>query len=109
MKNCVLCPRECHADRLSGKADTAKPAELLVARGASFLGGALHIGKRGLGHCVFLRLRPRLRILSKQEHFKGLEGKAITIERLAEIFLELQAKGANNINLVTPSHYVPIL
>ncbi len=33
-------------------------------------------------------------------------GKEITIERLANIFMELQEKGANNINLVTPTHYV---
>ncbi len=36
------------------------------------------------------------------QDFKGLE---ISIERLAEIFLELQEKGAENINLVTPTHY----
>ena len=34
-------------------------------------------------------------------------GKIITIDRLAEIFLELQGQKANNINLVTPTHYVP--
>ena len=34
-------------------------------------------------------------------------GMEISIERLSEIFLELQEKGANNINLVTPTHYVP--
>ena len=34
-------------------------------------------------------------------------GKVISEERLAEIFLELQGKGANNINLVTPTHFVP--
>lgn len=34
-------------------------------------------------------------------------GKEVSIERLSEIFLELQKKGANNINLVTPTHYVP--
>lgn len=34
-------------------------------------------------------------------------GREITIERLSEIFLELQDKGANNINLVTPTHFVP--
>ena len=33
-------------------------------------------------------------------------GKTITVERLSEIFLELQEKGAANINLVTPTHYV---
>ena len=34
-------------------------------------------------------------------------GMEVSIERLSEIFLELQEKGANNINLVTPTHYVP--
>ncbi|GAB6180864.1 radical SAM protein [Desulfotomaculum defluvii] len=38
---------------------------------------------------------------------KGLVGKKITVERLADIFKELQERKANNINLVTPSHYVP--
>ena len=37
---------------------------------------------------------------------EGVYGKEITVDRLAAIFLELQEKGANNINLVTPSHYV---
>jgi putative pyruvate formate lyase activating enzyme len=37
----------------------------------------------------------------------GLTGKRITIERLSEIFMELQEQKANNINLVTPTHYVP--
>jgi putative pyruvate formate lyase activating enzyme len=37
----------------------------------------------------------------------GMAGKQISIERLSEIFLELEQKRANNINLVTPSHYVP--
>ena len=35
------------------------------------------------------------------------KGKAVSIERLSDIFIELQEKGANNINLVTPTHYVP--
>ena len=38
---------------------------------------------------------------------RSVAGKEITISRLAEIFLELQQKGANNINLVTPTHFVP--
>lgn len=42
--------------------------------------------------------------LSKESSVTGME---ISIERLSEIFLELQEKGANNINLVTPTHYVP--
>jgi putative pyruvate formate lyase activating enzyme len=42
--------------------------------------------------------------LRKKSSVTGME---ISIERLSEIFLELQEKGANNINLVTPTHYVP--
>ena len=37
----------------------------------------------------------------------GLNGKEITIKRLSEIFFELKAQGANNINLVTPDHFIP--
>lgn len=49
-------------------------------------------------HCVFCQ---------NQEIAHALTGKAISPERLVEIFLELQEKGANNINLVTPGHFIP--
>lgn len=49
-------------------------------------------------HCVFCQ---------NEEIAQGLAGKEISDERLTEIFLELQEKGANNINLVTPGQYVP--
>ena len=48
-------------------------------------------------HCVFCQNR---------EIAQGVSGKEISRERLVEIFLELQEQGANNINLVTPTHYV---
>ena len=38
---------------------------------------------------------------------ESVTGIEVSVERLSEIFLELQEKGANNINLVTPTHYVP--
>lgn len=49
-------------------------------------------------HCVFCQ---------NKEIAQGTFGKEISRERLVEIFLELQEQGANNINLVTPGHYVP--
>ena len=49
-------------------------------------------------HCVFCQ---------NEEIAQGLFGKIISKERLAEIFLELQEQHANNINLVTPGHFVP--
>jgi putative pyruvate formate lyase activating enzyme len=38
---------------------------------------------------------------------RGRSGKSVSVERLAEIMIELQQKGAHNINLVTPTHYIP--
>lgn len=49
-------------------------------------------------HCVFCQ---------NEAIAQGTAGKEVCAERLTEIFLELQEKGAHNINLVTPGHYVP--
>ena len=49
-------------------------------------------------HCVFCQ---------NENIANGTAGKVISTERLGEIFLELQEKGANNINLVTPGQFVP--
>lgn len=45
--------------------------------------------------------------ISSKNSAGTITGKTISIERLSEIFLELQKKGAHNINLVTPSHFIP--
>lgn len=106
---CGLCPRNCKVNRIENETGICKvPATLKVAR------AALHYweepcisGTDGSGtvffsgcslHCVFCQ---------NEEIAQGIAGKEITQERLAEIFLELQDKNANNINLVTPGHYVP--
>ena len=108
MKICTLCPRNCTVDRKKGERGVCGQTETLkVAR------AALHYweepcisGENGSGtvffsgcalHCVFCQ---------NESIANGTAGKEITVERLAEIFLELQEKGANNINLVTPGHFV---
>jgi putative pyruvate formate lyase activating enzyme len=108
-KLCTLCPRKCAANRQAGERGICgQTAELMVAR------AALHYweepcisGSEGSGavffsgcplHCVFCQ---------NGEIAAGNAGKKITVERLAEIFLELQEKGANNINLVTAGHFTP--
>lgn len=108
-KICKLCPRNCVVDRKNGeKGVCGQTDRLKVAR------AALHYweepcisGERGSGavffsgcalHCVFCQNR---------EIANGTVGKEISVERLSEIFLELMEKGANNINLVTPGHFVP--
>ena len=111
LKDCMLCPRECHVDRTAGKKGYCKATgELLVARASLHMWEEPCIsGEEGSGTVFFSGCALGCVYCQNSAISKGLAGKVITIGRLADIFLELQCKGANNINLVTPSHYVPIL
>lgn len=111
MSGCRVCPRNCGADRLQRPGVCGADSQIRVSR------AALHrweepclSGTRGSGtvffngcslHCVYCQ---NAAISSPNSLFPG---KEITPERLAEIFLELQGQGAHNINLVTPTHYLP--
>lgn len=109
LTDCTLCPRECHADRTTGRKGFCKASdELVVARAALHMWEEPCIsGEEGSGTVFFSGCALGCVYCQNSSITKGLAGKKITIERLAEIFLELQGKGANNINLVTPGHYVP--
>lgn len=109
MNVCTLCPRNCTVDRGNGeKGICGQSAELKVARAAlHFWEEPCISGTAGSGtvffsgcslHCVFCQNEPIA---------NGTVGKMITVERLAEIFLELEQQGAHNINLVTPGHFIP--
>ena len=107
--HCTLCPRKCGANRLNGeKGVCGMTSSLYVSRAALHMWEEPCIsGKEGSGtvffsgcplHCVFCQ---------NHDISGGISGKEISVERLGEIFIELQKKGANNINLVTPTHYIP--
>ena len=109
MKICTLCPRMCAVDRKSGERGICgQTTEIKVARAAlHFWEEPCISGEMGSGavffsgcalHCVFCQ---------NENIANGTAGKVISTERLGEIFLELQEKGANNINLVTPGQFVP--
>jgi putative pyruvate formate lyase activating enzyme len=83
-------------------------SELVVARAALHMWEEPCIsGEKGSGAVFFSGCAMGCVFCQNHEIAKGKRGEAITVNRLSEIFLELQEKGANNINLVTPSHYVP--
>ncbi len=110
LHSCRLCPRECGADRLSGQAGAcgAVGDQIRVARAAlHFWEEPCLSGSDGSG-AVFFSFCPLKCVYCQNRAIsRGDAGKNISIERLAEIFLELQAQKAHNINLVTPTHYVP--
>ncbi|MBP0969951.1 MAG: radical SAM protein [Oscillospiraceae bacterium] len=104
---CSICPRRCGADRSSGHFGVCGvPDEIMVAR------AALHYweepcisGERGSGTVFFSGCALRCVFCQNREISRGYAGKVISVQRLSEIFMELQEKGAHNINLVTPDHY----
>ena len=107
--SCQLCPRNCKADRQHGQTGFCHmPADLKVARAALHMWEEPCIsGKAGSGAVFFSGCSVGCVFCQNHAIAAGQSGKRISIERLADIFLELQTKGANNINLVTPEHYAP--
>lgn len=106
---CDLCPRKCLVDRKKGEKGICGQTEnLKVARAAlHFWEEPCISGDAGSG-AVFFSGCPLHCVFCQNENIaNGTVGKEISVERLAEIFLELQEKGANNINLVTPGHFAP--
>lgn len=109
LEHCTLCPRKCGVNRLAGQKGYCKSAglDIHVSRAALHMWEEPCIsGKNGSGTvfftgcnlgCVYCQNRRISR--------DGDAGISISVKRLAEIFLELQQKKANNINLVTPTHY----
>ena len=108
-QSCTLCPRECHADRFSGKKGACGENSVLrVGRAALHMWEEPCIsGTNGSGAVFFSGCTLRC-VYCQNYHIANSEiGKTVSVERLSEIFLELQEQGANNINLVTPGQYVP--
>lgn len=108
LTSCELCPRRCKANRETGTGFCQGGSRVKLAK------AALHhweepciSGTRGSG-TVFFSGCP-LRCCFCQNHSISSEnfGEEISVERLSQILLELQAQGAHNINLVNPTHYVP--
>ena len=109
LKDCCLCPRKCHADRTAGKTGYCGMDQTVrVARAALHMWEEPCIsGRRGSGAVFFTGCNLRCCFCQNRDIAIGDSGLEITINRLAEIFLELQEKGAANINLVTGTHYIP--
>ena len=105
---CSICPRRCNAvrDDDRGGGFCEMPAAPVVARAALHFGEEPCIsGTRGSGTVFFSGCSLKCCFCQNQSISHKNEGKPITVERLAEIFKELEIAGAHNINLVNPSHY----
>lgn len=109
MEACCLCPRECGVNRLEGKKGfCGVDAKVMVARAALHMWEEPCIsGKEGSGAVFFSGCSLGCGFCQNRQISGGQSGKQITIEHLVEIFLNLQEKKANNINLVTAGQFLP--
>ncbi|MFZ5753497.1 MAG: radical SAM protein [Bacillota bacterium] len=111
LTNCRICPWECGVNRLAGEKGVCQAGgELKIAK------AFLHpweepciSGTRGSGTIFFTHCNLKCVYCQNykisQEHF----GKEISISRFADICLSLQEKGAHNINLVSPTQFIPLV
>ena len=105
---CTLCPRECNVDRQNGEKGVCG----VTGPGIYGARAALHMweepcisGETGSGAVFFSGCPLRCVYCQNYEIARADRGTKISVDRLADIFLELQEKNALNINLVTPTHY----
>lgn len=109
LKNCNLCIRRCNIDRINGEIGFCRATDRVkIARASLHMWEEPPIsGDVGSGTVFFSNCNLKCVFCQNHEISQESVGIDITIERLADIFLELQDKNAANINLVTPTHYVP--
>lgn len=105
---CTLCPRKCGADRNNSAGFCGCGTNIKAAKSQlHFWEEPCISGENGSGAVFLSGCTLRCVFCQNYEISTNSRGREISAERLSEIFLELQSKGAHNINLVNPTHYVP--
>lgn len=109
LESCEVCPHRCGVNRLKGELGFCKTGKnAIVDSYFPHRGEEKPIrGYKGSGTVFFSYCNMRCVYCQNYQISQLGEGKEVSPEELAEIFLELQAMGCHNLNLVTPSHVVP--
>ena len=109
LSDCTLCPRNCHADRLSGDLGTCKTGEFAVVSSymPHFGEEAPISGVHGSGTIFFTHCNLLCNFCQNFDISHEGKGQAVTPRELADMMLALQSIRCHNINFVTPSHVIP--
>lgn len=108
LEKCTICPRNCGINRLAGEIGyCGVDAKIRVYTAFLHLGEEPAIsGRKGSGAIFFSGCNLKCVYCQNYKFSHTPEGEIVTIDELAQIMLKLQDKGAYNINLVTPTHYI---
>jgi len=109
LKKCVICPRKCGVDRSGGKKGYCRAAlDPVVYSYIQHHGEEPALsGSNGSGTIFFAYCNMKCAYCQNYQFSQLDTGEKVSIERLASIMLDLQRSGCHNINLVSPTHYVP--
>ena len=106
---CKLCPRKCGVNRAQGFSGfCGADDKVKIARSAlHFWEEPCISGERGSGTVFFSHCTMKCVFCQNYKISHSGMGRAVSVKELADCFLKLKDEGAHNINLVTPTHYVP--
>lgn len=108
LESCYLCPRNCGVNRYQTVGVCGAGSKIKVAHyGLHMWEEPIISGETGSGTIFFSYCNLKCIFCQNYKISSGGYGKEITNKRFCELCLDLQKQGANNINLVTPTHYVP--
>ena len=109
LASCTLCPRQCGVNRLEGALGYCQaPAELIISSVSAHYGEESPLVGTGGSGTIFLT-HCNLKCLFCQNYEISMKGEGVPYSdrKLAAAMIDLQQRGCHNINLVTPTHYVP--
>lgn len=111
LRKCTLCPRNCGVDRVAGETGFCKTGNkpFVSSWGPHFGEEKPLVGRFGSGTIFFSHCNLRCIFCQNWTISHQGEGEEISFERLAGIMLDLQETGCHNINLVTPTHQMPMI
>lgn len=109
LEHCEICPRRCGVNRIEGERGFCNAGrDTVVAHYGLHFGEEPPIsGKRGSGTIFFSPCNLRCLFCQNHQISHVTSGDSVSVERLGEVFFELEKRGAHNINLVSPTPYVP--
>ncbi len=112
LASCTVCPRDCGNNRLEDVlASCASGLHPVVSSYTPHFGEEPALsGTRGAGNVFFGNCNLRCVYCQNyqiSQNFVAQRPNTVTVERLAEMLLELQRRGCHNIGFVSPTHYAP--
>ena len=109
LSECRLCPRECGVNRAAGESGFCNSGReaLVASHGKHFGEERPLVGYGGSGTIFFANCNLGCIFCQNYDISHLGHGRPVAPERLADMMIDLQRQGAHNINLVTPSHFLP--